>query len=46
METEKDDKDKNVHLAERSYGVFYRVLQLPPGVEPSSVQAMSICRSR
>ena len=40
MEAEKKDKDKNVHLAERSYGVFYRVLQLPPGVEPSSVQAM------
>ncbi len=42
MEAEKDDKDnkdKNVHLAERSYGVFYRVLQLPPGVDPSSVQA-------
>jgi HSP20 family protein len=28
-----------VHMAERSYGVFYRVLQLPPGVDPSSVQA-------
>jgi HSP20 family protein len=45
MELEKDGKDgkdtqdKNVHLAERSYGVFYRVLQLPPGVDPSSVQA-------
>jgi HSP20 family protein len=42
MEAEKDDKDnkgKNVHLAERSYGVFYRVLQLPPGVDPSTVQA-------
>jgi HSP20 family protein len=34
----KDDR-KNVHLAERSYGVFYRVLQLPPGVDPSSVKA-------
>jgi HSP20 family protein len=42
MEAEKDGKDtkdKNVHLSERSYGVFYRVLQLPPGVDPSSVQA-------
>lgn len=39
METEKDDKDKNVHLSERSYGMFYRVLQLPPGVDPASVQA-------
>ena len=24
---------------ERSYGVFYRVLQLPPGVDPSKIQA-------
>lgn len=39
MEAEKDDKDKNVHVAERSYGVLYRALQLPPGVDPSSVQA-------
>jgi HSP20 family protein len=42
MEAAKDDKNNknnNVHMAERSYGVFYRVLQLPPGVEPSSVQA-------
>jgi HSP20 family protein len=39
MEAEKDDKNRSVHLAERSYGVFYRALQLPPGVDPSSVQA-------
>jgi HSP20 family protein len=26
-------------MSERTYGVFYRVLQLPPGVDPSSVQA-------
>jgi len=39
MEAEKDEKDRNVHLAERTYGVFYRALQLPPGVDPSSVQA-------
>jgi HSP20 family protein len=39
MEAEKDDKDRNVHLTERAYGVFYRALQLPPGVDPSSVQA-------
>ena len=32
-------KDKNVQLSERSYGVFYRVLQLPPGIDPSSIQA-------
>ncbi|MEA2904398.1 MAG: hypothetical protein QOI12_1785 [Alphaproteobacteria bacterium] len=39
VESEQDDKDKNVHVAERSYGVFYRVLQLPASVDPSSVQA-------
>jgi HSP20 family protein len=36
---EEHQKDKNVQLSERSYGVFYRVLQLPPGIDPSSVQA-------
>jgi len=36
---EEGQKDKNVQLSERSYGVFYRVLQLPPGVDPSSIQA-------
>jgi HSP20 family protein len=36
---EENQKDKNVQLSERCYGVFYRVLQLPPGIDPSSVQA-------
>ena len=36
---EEDNKDKNVQHSERSYGVFLRVLQLPPGIDPSSVQA-------
>jgi HSP20 family protein len=36
---EENPKDKNVQLSERSYGVFLRVLQLPPGIDPSSVQA-------
>jgi len=36
---EESQKDKNVQLSERSYGVFYRVLQLPPGIDPSSIQA-------
>jgi HSP20 family protein len=39
---DKDDKggkDKTYHVAERSYGVFYRVIQLPPGIDPSKVQA-------
>ena len=39
IETKKDDKDKNYHISERSYGMFYRALQLPPGVDPSKVQA-------
>src|SRR3979490_1592738 len=36
---EENEKDKNVQHSERSYGVFMRVLQLPPGIDPSSVQA-------
>ena len=36
---EAEQKDKNVHMTERSYGVFYRVLELPMAVDPSSVQA-------
>ena len=39
VENEQDDKNKNYHLTERSYGVFYRVLQLPAGIDPSKVQA-------
>jgi HSP20 family protein len=43
IETEQDNKkdgeNKNYHLNERSYGVFYRVLQLPPGIDPSTVKA-------
>jgi HSP20 family protein len=39
VERENEDKDKSYHLIERNYGVFYRVLQLPPGVDPSKVQA-------
>lgn len=38
-ETSPDDKNKNVHVSERSYGVFYRVLELPGSVDPASVQA-------
>jgi HSP20 family protein len=33
------NNNKNYHLSERSYGVFYRVLQLPPGIDPSTVKA-------
>jgi HSP20 family protein len=34
-----EKKVKTYHVAERSYGVFYRVIQLPPGIDPSKVQA-------
>jgi HSP20 family protein len=30
---------RNVQHSERRYGVFLRVLQLPPGIDPSSIQA-------
>lgn len=36
---EDEQKDKNVHVAERSYGVFYRALELPAIVDPSTVEA-------
>jgi HSP20 family protein len=36
---EENQKDKNVQHSERTYGVFLRVLQLPPGIDLSSVQA-------
>ena len=38
-ETEAEQKDKNVHVSERSYGVFYRALELPMSIDPSTVQA-------
>ena len=31
--------NKSYHLSERSYGVFVRMLQLPPGIDPSTIQA-------
>ena len=36
---ESEQKDKNVHVAERSYGVFYRVIELPARIDPSTVEA-------
>ena len=39
VERAEGDQNKNKRLTERSYGVFYRAIQLPPGVDPSSVQA-------
>lgn len=39
FEEDQKDEKKDHHLIERSYGMFYRMLQLPPGIESSSVQA-------
>ena len=44
VESKADDDngkdDKAYHVAERTYGVFYRVIQLPPGIDASKVQAI------
>jgi HSP20 family protein len=39
VESKEEDKSKNYHVSERSYGAFYRVIQLPPGVDPGKIQA-------
>jgi HSP20 family protein len=39
MPADADDKNKNYHLTERSYGRFYRAFQLPVGIDPASVGA-------
>jgi HSP20 family protein len=39
FEEKKGDEKKHFHLTERSYGVFYRVLELPAGIDQSSIQA-------
>ena len=36
---EKEEKDKNYRLVERSYGSFERTLQLPEGVNTDAIQA-------
>ena len=36
---EKKTRTRIIHVTERAYGVFYRAVQLPPGVDPSKVQA-------
>jgi len=38
-EQEQKDESKNYRVAERSYGAFYRMIELPRGVDPSRVQA-------
>ncbi len=36
---EKEEKDKNYHLVERSYGSFARTLELPEGVDADAIKA-------
>lgn len=36
---EKEEKEKNYHRVERSYGSFYRSFQLPPGVSADAIKA-------
>ncbi len=37
--TEKEEKDRNYHLLERSYGSFSRSLELPEGVNADAIKA-------
>lgn len=39
-QAEKEEKEKNYHFVERSYGAFSRSVQLPPGVEADKIQAV------
>src|SRR4030088_625516 len=36
---DKENQEQNLQHTQRVYGVFMRVLQLPSGIDPSSVQA-------
>ncbi len=36
---EKEQKDKNYHMVERSYGSFYRTLNLPAGINADAIKA-------
>jgi HSP20 family protein len=36
---EAEHRDKNSRVVERAYGTFYRAFQIPPGTDPSSVNA-------
>ena len=36
---EKEEKDKNYWMVERSYGSFARSLELPAGVDPDAIKA-------
>lgn len=36
---EREEKDENYHLSERTYGAFQRAFRLPPGIDPDKVEA-------
>jgi len=36
---EKEDKSKNYHVVERTYGAFARSIALPDGVDPDAIKA-------
>jgi HSP20 family protein len=36
---EKEEKDKNYQIVERSYGAFARTIELPDGVDPDAIKA-------
>jgi HSP20 family protein len=36
---QKEEKDKNYRLVERSYGSFERTMELPDGVDPDAIKA-------
>ncbi len=38
---EKETKEKTFHRVERSYGSFFRTMMLPPGCDPSKIDASS-----
>jgi HSP20 family protein len=37
--SEKEEKDKNYRMFERSYGAFSRTLDLPAGINPDTIKA-------
>jgi HSP20 family protein len=37
---QREEKEKDYHLVERSYGSFVRTVELPPGVNPDSIKAV------
>ncbi|MEH2512043.1 HSP20 family protein [Nitrobacteraceae bacterium AZCC 1564] len=38
--SEREEKDKDYHVLERTYGSFSRTVELPPGINPDSIKAV------